>query len=175
MMKETRRNRDACAGLLVMAKSHATDGFPEFARLGHNVLVVWDENDPMSDAYLHAGLLATMSLATRHRKDADEGDIDALRDIEQRIASEVERLSRIRGHNDTIRRNSDSIADEIRKAERKLELLLSKAKDTLRALNIELIGEEVEASAPVTLPSGSLENASGAIDGRHIQGSDTVT
>jgi hypothetical protein len=38
-----RKNRNAAAGVFVMARSHASDVFPRFARRGNNVLVVWEE------------------------------------------------------------------------------------------------------------------------------------
>jgi hypothetical protein len=60
-----RANRDAGAGVFVMAGSHAVGGFPQFARYGSNVLVIWDETDPTTDAYLHAAILLGMCLATR--------------------------------------------------------------------------------------------------------------
>jgi hypothetical protein len=44
-----RANRNAGAGVFVMARSHAPDGFPTFARFGSNVLVVCDETDAATD------------------------------------------------------------------------------------------------------------------------------
>ena len=40
-----------------MAKSHAPEGFPTFARFGSNVLVVWDDSDATADPYQHAAIL----------------------------------------------------------------------------------------------------------------------
>ena len=51
-LDEARKNRDASVGVFVMAKSHAPDGFPSFARYGTNVLVTWDEDDSATDPYL---------------------------------------------------------------------------------------------------------------------------
>jgi len=64
-----------------------------------------------------------------------------------------------RGHSE----NSDGIADEIRKAQRHLGLLLRKAKSTLIALNIELREEHVERSSPIALPSASYAVATTAL------------
>jgi hypothetical protein len=60
-----RKNRDAAVGVFVMARSHASDVFPRFARYGNNVLVVWDDRDPTTDAYLHAAILLGIGLVTR--------------------------------------------------------------------------------------------------------------
>ena len=84
-LDQARKNRDAVAGVFVMARSHASDSFPRFARYGNNVLVIWDDADPETDAYLHAALLLGMGLVTRSRTTGDAGDIAALNDIGARI------------------------------------------------------------------------------------------
>jgi hypothetical protein len=154
-----RKNRDAVAGVFVMAKSHASDVFPRFARYGNNVLVTWDDQDPAADVFLHAAILLGMGLVTRTRTAGDAGDIAALRDIEARIEGEIGRLEKMEKHSDAIRKNVDGISDEIRKAQKALELLLRKAQSTLRALNVEVSDEPAEAGSPIMLPKGSFEAA----------------
>lgn len=154
-----RTNRNAAAGVFVMARSHASDVFPRFARYGNNVLVVWDDQDPITDAYLHAAILLGIGLVTRTKTVGDAGDITALRDIEVRIEGELSRLERMEKHSDTIRKNVDGISEEIRKAQKALDLLLRRARSTLRALNVELTDEATEATSPLHLPNGSLEAA----------------
>jgi hypothetical protein len=92
-----------------------------------------------------------------------EGDLEALRDIEGRIEGELRRLEKMEKHNEGIRKNSDGIADEIRKAQRQLDLLLRKAKSTLTALNIELHDESLERSSPISLPFDSYIAATSAL------------
>lgn len=159
-MEIARTNREATAGVFVMAASHAPEGFPRFARYGKDLLVTWNEEDAGTDAYLHAALLAGLSLATRRKALADTGDIKALEDVGQRIEAEISRLGKMKQHNENIRRNSDSISDEIRRGEDKFDLLLRKATDVLEALNIEIQDEEAERKSPVALPAESLERAS---------------
>ena len=154
-----RANRDACVGVFVMAKSHAPDGFPRFARYGNDVLVVWDDSDSGSDAYLHAAILLGLGLATRGKTIGDQGDLDALRDIEGRIEDEVRRLDKMEKHNEGIRKNSDGIAEEIRKAHRQLDFLIRKAKNVMRALKIELHEEEAERRSPIILGDFCLDEA----------------
>jgi hypothetical protein len=55
-------------------------------------------------------------------------------------------------HSDSIRKNVDGISDEIRKAQKALDVLHRKAKSTLRALNVELTDEAAEATSPRCLP-----------------------
>jgi hypothetical protein len=144
-----RKNRDAGAGVFVMARSHASDAFPVFSRYGSNVLVVWDPEDPATDAYLHAAVLLGMALVIRTKTTGDAGDIAALKDIEGRIETELSRLERMEKHSDAIRRNSEGISDEIRRAQKAFDLLLRKAQSTLRALNIEVRDELSESGSPI--------------------------
>lgn len=161
-----RKNRDAGAGVFVMARTHASDVFPRFARYGNNVLVVWDDQDPSTDAYLHAAVLLGVGLVTRTKTVGDEGDITALRDIEKRIEEEVLRLEKMEKHSENIRKNTDGISDEIRKAQKKLELLLRNARSTLTALNIEVSEESVEAESPIAWPKSSFDEVALAVPGR---------
>lgn len=154
-----RKNRDAAAGVFVMARSHASDTFPRFARYGNNVLVVWDAEDPFTDAYLHAAILLGVGLVTRTKTTGDAGDIAALHDIEKRIEDEIGRLEKMEKHSEAIRKNVDGISDEIRKAQKKLDLLLRNARSTLTALNVEVTDEATEIESPIVLPKGSLERA----------------
>lgn len=162
-LSTARANRDAGAGVFVMSKSHAPDGFPRFARYGSNVLVIWDETEPSTDPYLHAAVLLGLGLATRGGRVGDPSDIEALRDIEGRIEDELRRLEKMEKHNEGIRKNSDGIADELRKAQRQLDLLLGKAKSALTALNVELHEEKVERRTPIALHSESYLAATSAL------------
>src|SRR5438445_9102629 len=103
--------------------------------------------------------------ATRASNVGDQGDIEALRDIEGRIEDEVRRLEKMEKHNEAIRKNSDGIGDEIRKAHHQLRILIRNAKSTLAALNIQLSEEETEKSSPIMLPETSLRLASAALVG----------
>ena len=162
-LDEARRNRGAHVGVFVMAESHASETFPRFARHGNNVLVVWDDRDPASDARLHAAVLLGMALVARARTVGDEGDLAALRDIDARIEDEVERLTKMEKSAATIRRHADTIATEISKGTKALGVLLRKAKTTMRALNVELHEEGVERESPIALPNDSFVTAVGAI------------
>jgi hypothetical protein len=155
-----RKNRGAVAGVFVMARSHAPDRFPRFARFGNNVLVTWDDQDPGTDPSLHAAVLLGMALVTRGKTVGDAGDIAALHEMESRIESELSRLEKMERHNESIRKSSDHIAEEIQKAQKALNLLLRNAKSTLRALNIDLHEEGAERASPIALSNSSLARAS---------------
>ncbi len=158
-----RKNRDAVAGVFVMAKSHATDSFPSFARYGNNVLVTWDDQDSATDTYLHAAVMLGMALVSRNKTVGEEGDIAALRDIESRIEAELSRLDKMEKLSGGIRKNADGIGDEIRKGRKALGLLVRKAQSTLRALKVEIDDEVAESESPISLPDDSLAHASSAL------------
>jgi hypothetical protein len=146
-----------------MARSHASDLFPRFARYGNNVLVVWDEQDASSDSYLHAAIMVGMALVARSRTAGDAGEIAALRDVDARIEAELARVEKMEKHAEAIRKNTDGISDELRKAQKALDLLLRKAQSTLKALNIELHDEAAERGSPIALSNGSLQAAAVAL------------
>lgn len=164
-LDSARRNRNAVAAVFVMARSHAGDLFPSFARYGNNVLVVWDERDPSTDAYLHAALMLGMALVARSKNVGAEGDITALRDIGTRVEQELGRLEKMEKSTDAIRTQANRIDHEIGVARKALDLLLRKAQATLRALQVEVYEESVERQSPILLPGDSLEQAAGALLG----------
>ncbi|HVY45489.1 MAG TPA: hypothetical protein VHB21_06395 [Minicystis sp.] len=59
--------------------------------------------------------------------------------------------------------NADKLTEEVRKGGDALDLLLRKAKSTLRALDVELTGIEETKRAPVMLPPASLTEARAAL------------
>ncbi len=163
-MEVARSNRGAEAGVFVLAGMHAPNWFPSCARYGKDILVTWDCEDPHTDPYLRAALLTALGLASRQQKNANEGDIRALEDVAQRIEAEIARLGKMRSHNDKIRKGSDDIADEIHKGENKLDLLLRKSGEVLKALSVEIRDEEAERRSPITLPNSSMAQASAPIE-----------
>lgn len=154
-----RSNRSADAGVFVMAKSHAGEGFPTFARYGNDVLVVWDESDEATDPYLQAALFLALGLATRQRRGADQGNLEALADVEQRIEREMKRHEKMRSLSSSIQQKSEELLEEVRKGEKGLKLLLKDAKATLKALDVELASAEEERAEPLLLETGSLDGA----------------
>lgn len=158
-LEVARSNRAAQVGLFVMARSHAPSGFPEMARYGNDILVTWDSEDEGTDPYLHAGVILGLALASRQRRPADEGDVKALADVEHRINQELARHEKMKKLAERIRKDAEELGDELRKGGEKLNLLLRNAKDTLKALNVELEDHIEERSAPVLLQANSLTGA----------------
>ena len=153
-----RKNRDAASSIFVMARSHAPAGFPTFARYGQDIVVVWDDEDTATDPYLRAALMVAVTLATRNKTVADEGDLQALQSVEQRIIGELRRLDKIRKAAESIRKQAEVIEKEIAVGDKKLNKILEDAKKTLTALNVELRDEALERLCPIDVSGGVGEN-----------------
>jgi hypothetical protein len=73
-------------GLFVIARASASEGWEPMRRIGDDVLVVWDADDPTSDVYLKAGLSVARAIAVRSRVALEAND-ESLAGIEAAIAS----------------------------------------------------------------------------------------
>lgn len=150
-MTKARENRGADIGLFVIARASAWAGAPEFARYGNTVMVQWDPEDPTSDAVLKAAVFSATFMATRRSTNADQGDIEALQDVDGRIQAELKRITKMRKEVDKIVKASETLHDELRIGDKKLAKLLEKAKATLTALDVELHENEVEVENPIAV------------------------
>ncbi|HUQ68926.1 MAG TPA: hypothetical protein VM165_05355 [Planctomycetaceae bacterium] len=77
---EARQNRDATTGLFVFSRRTAPTGLEPVARLGCDVYVVWDIDDPDTELYLKLGISLARALAVRqHLHDASQtADVQAI-------------------------------------------------------------------------------------------------
>jgi hypothetical protein len=155
-MDEARKNRQAVSGVFVIARSHANERFPAFARYGSTVLVQWDHEDDSTDAYLRAAIFLGLALVQRTKTVGEAGDIKALHDIGDRVEGEIARLDKMDKSCETIRKNVDSISDEVRKGKNALDLLLRKAREALKALHVDVFDEATERQTPIALPAGAI-------------------
>lgn len=162
-LERARGNRLASSGVFVVARSHAPAAFPRFARYGSDILMVWDEEDEETDPYLHAALLLGLALASQKRRPDDAGDVKALAGIEHSLQEELKRLDKMRKLSDSIRRDAEKLGEEVRIGTDKLGQLLRKAKEALRAMNVELADAEAAKNAPIMLPADSLVQARAAL------------
>jgi hypothetical protein len=139
-LEEGRSNRDASAGLFVLARSHAPAEFPRFQRYGRDILVIWDETDPTSDVVLECALQLALFMAPLGRREtAERADVDALTDLESRIGKEIARWDSVRKKAERMRKDGDELLEDARKGEKALSLMLKSAKRVLQALDVPLI------------------------------------
>lgn len=85
-----RKNREAQVGVFVVARESAKEGFSAFRRIGNDVLVIWDADDPGTDVYLKAAVSIARALVVEQHRASDESEA-GVREIEQ-SARAIERL-----------------------------------------------------------------------------------
>jgi hypothetical protein len=119
---EAREVRSAQVGLFVLARASASDGWEPMRRVGEDVLVVWDAEDPTSDVYLRAGLSVARAIAVRTRValEANEeslGAIDAAILALQKVAARVEGIEKsarlVTKHGTTILESAEWMRGEL--------------------------------------------------------------
>jgi hypothetical protein len=104
--------------------------------------------------------MVAVALATRSKTTADEGDLQALQGIEQRIVKELERLDDIRKAAESIRKQAEKIDKLVTAGEKKLGAVLNDAKKTLTALNVELRDEVLERVCPIEVDAEIADSSS---------------
>lgn len=110
-----------------VAASHAPASFARLKRCGQNVLVRGDEHDPRTDPWLEAALTISLFLASRTKSLGSEGDlaVAALRDVEERIQTELKRIEKMEDSTQGIRRNCHNLEEELGKARLRDDAALS--------------------------------------------------
>ena len=114
-IEQARKNRNAQQGLFVFSRVSAPTMEP-LARFGADVIVVWDAEDPQTDAYLRAGIEISRALCLRSGQEASRQQIDfepidrAVLDIEKRVQT----LDAVRKSAESIKSSSDSILERVR-------------------------------------------------------------
>jgi len=85
-----RKNREAQVGVFIVARESAPEGFEALRRVGMDLLVVWDAEDPATDLYLKAAVSIARALVVQQHGESDRSDAD-VREIENAVRS-IERL-----------------------------------------------------------------------------------
>lgn len=139
-IEQGRTNRGACVGLFVFARATAPEGLEPLQRLGDDLFVVWNPDDPQSDIYLRAGLMAARALCARQAKQrqdctADFDGIDrAINDIEKKADS----LDEIRTSAESISSGADKILKRVELARKGIESQVAALRDLMSGLKDNL-------------------------------------
>lgn len=142
-----RKNRGAAHGVFVFSRATAPAGLAPLARYGADVVVVWDAEDPSTDAYLQAALEIARALCVRQGQNAQREQIDfepidrAVLDIEKR----VQNLDQVRKSAETIKSSSETILDRVRKDQTALEKQVAVLRDAMATVR-RVLGEAPEPS-----------------------------
>lgn len=126
-IEQARKNRDAQLGIFVFSQSTAPAHSEPLCRIGCDLFVAWDAEDPTSDMHLQAALEIARALCVRthqnrRREQFDFTTIDrAVLDIEKRVNN----LDEIRRSAETIQSSSDKILQRVRVDRSALEKQLS--------------------------------------------------
>jgi len=137
-IETARQNRGALVGVFVYSKRTAPEGMEPLQRLGNDIFVAWDAEDPLTDPYFRAALLLARAMCVRQRIETQAVKVD-FSEIEQAILmvekqsgslEEVERWTK------TIQSSSEKILERIRVARTAFErqvALLSERTDALKS------------------------------------------
>ena len=131
-IETARKNRAAQQGLFVFSRTTAPTMEP-LVRYGADVFVVWDAEDPNSDAFFKAGLEISRALCLRCNEAAQRQQIDfdpidrAVLDIEKR----AQNLDQVRKSAETIRSSSETILERVRIDREALEKQVAVLRDAM--------------------------------------------
>lgn len=113
-METARKNRAAQIGIFVFSKITVPEHVESLTRYGDDIVVVWDAEDPVTDAYLRAALEIARALCVRTQQSSEEkvdlSQIDgSILDIEKRASN----LDKIRTFAQTIVSKGNDIVERV--------------------------------------------------------------
>ncbi len=147
-IETARANRGCGSGLFVMSRKAATDGFPRLLRLGSDVFVVWDAEDP-GDTILGAGLSVAKAVCfntTKRRETAKAADFAAIDDAIKKIDACQKGLDDMARHTSTIRGSADKLSGQIGRMKESLVEQVEILNDRIGDLRAALGGTDEKAA-----------------------------
>lgn len=131
-----RKNRSAGFGVFVWAHKAAPEGTRPLARYRNDVVVLWDADDPSTDAYLLAAIeIARACVIEFHREKQDDTiDHEAIDRAINEIEKRAENLDQIRKPAETIRGSSEKILERVRIDQQALEKQVLVLREKLGAI-----------------------------------------
>lgn len=111
-----RQNRGAEVGLFIFSKKSAPAALETFQRLGADIFVVWDAEDPASDLCLRAAIMLAKALCVRggRQKEAQTADFEALDKAINEVERQSEKMTEIETCATTIKNSSEKILNRVR-------------------------------------------------------------
>ncbi|MFN9249249.1 MAG: hypothetical protein ACK6DS_19485, partial [Planctomycetota bacterium] len=75
-LQKARENREAQVGVFVFSREAAPEGIEPLGRFGHDVVLVWDAEDPQTDIVFKSAISVARMIAVQERKVTDEAAAD---------------------------------------------------------------------------------------------------
>jgi hypothetical protein len=154
-IEQARKNRDAQQGVFVFSRRIAP-AMDALCRHGSDVFVMWDAEDPSTDAYLYAALEISRALCVRSHATADRLQVDfskidnAILVIEKR----AQNLDDVRKSAETIKNSSEKILERVRIDRKALDEQLGVLREAMSGVKVALGGaDESTALVPSALDS----------------------
>jgi len=115
-IETARQNRGAQMGLFIFSHKTTPAGFTGFRRLGNDIFVTWNAEDPMTDTFLKAGLATARALCIRAavESEAQTADLNAIEVAILEIEKRTGNLDEVRKYAETIKNSSGKILDRVR-------------------------------------------------------------
>lgn len=162
-LAEARQVRAASVGVFVLSVAAAPKGFPAFQRVGADVLVQWDPDDPSTDAYLHAALLLALALAARLQQTEAPAEAEELARLERMVGKHVERMQSLQKKARTLSLAIKEIGDELHDGLAEVQDMAQVLGGVLRAVRAEHAAEldtrEPQVLTTTRLDAGGIELA----------------
>lgn len=135
-LRIARENRGAQVGLFVFAKRAVSSGVEPLARVGADLLVVWDEEDPGSDLYLRLAYSVARALVVAEARTAAKAQADfaVIDSVLIDVRKKVESLEEVTTWAQTIKNSSEKIEVRIRSVREALSSQVERLRDQLEAL-----------------------------------------
>ena len=104
--------------------------------------------------------MLALGLVARSQKPVEQGKIDALADVEDRLTREIDRIVKTRKFTETIRKNADKVDDQLRICSNQLDKLLGSSKSVLRALGVDAVAADFCEEESISFDSEIIERES---------------
>jgi hypothetical protein len=133
---EARRNRGSQVCLFVHSARTAPKGFETLSRHGHDIVVLWDAENDVSDAYLKAGLMAARLMCVRQAQQSSSQSaswtvID--KQIEN-MRKAISNFADLRTISETIERSAEKSLERIRIMSKDLDSSLATMEEHLTSM-----------------------------------------
>lgn len=141
-IEQARKNRGADWGLFVFSKKTAPAGLEPFQRYGSDFVVIWDAEEPASDVFLKAGLIAARALCFRAQRNtaAAVADFDAIDRAVLEIEKRARNLDEVGKSAGTIKSASEKILERVRIDREALEKQVTQLREKVGELRDAMSG-----------------------------------